>query len=83
MLLDRLVTDPFRRLWQRLHQLLCPGAAARMARDAVELSAEHEEGSSRSAEDGLRISFDRALPSVGSLLRRIFQRLTLQVPPAW
>ena len=79
MLLDRLVTDPFRRLWQRLHLLICPGVAARMARDAAELSAE-QEGASRGPEDGLRISFDRALPSVASLLRRMFQRLTLQEP---
>jgi len=78
MLLDRLVTNPFRRLWQRLVYLLCPGWAGR-AHSSEDASLEHGSHAD-AAQDAVRISFDRVLPSMWVLLRRLFCRLTLQEP---
>jgi len=79
MLLDRLFTDPFRRIWSLVHTLVCPGAALRAAIAAEELAAEVELNSAMK-EDAHRVSFDRSLPSICSLFRRMLQRLTLKEP---
>lgn len=80
MLIDRLFTDPFRRVLTFCQRLACPRAAALAAEADAEHARELAAGALEVDEQTQRINLARSLPTTCTLLTRFFRRLTLQEP---
>ena len=81
MLIDRLFTDPFRRVVATFGRLACPKAAARAAEAEAESRAERDAGAWELADEQTqRVNLTRTLPTTCTLLARFFRKLTVQEP---
>ena len=81
MLIDRLFTDPFKRLVGLVQRVACPRLFERQAEAAAAARAELEAGAwENDSHSTQRINLARTLPTTCSLLLRFFRKLTVQEP---
>lgn len=80
MLIDRLFTDPFRRLISFFQRRACPERAARAATTEAGRNREREVSTWEADGQTQRINLTRALPTIWKLVRRFFRKLTVQEP---
>ena len=80
MLIDRLIAHPCKRLFLVGQRLCCRARYMRNAEAEAEAEAERREAAYEVDSHTSRVNLDRALPTVWSILRQLFKRLTIVEP---